>query len=419
MEGHREEYENFMRENENLVNRCIRRSLRSVTQKNSWKLVNEPGGITTEELLTLSRGIRSLFLSQPMLLELEGPITVCGDIHGQFDDLLNVFYMCGLPGTEKPAKNGKPSRRARYLFLGDYVDRGYRNLEVVALLFAFRLKHPDDFFLLRGNHESYLLNMSFGFLDECKERIREDKKRRVFLELNVTFNHLPISAIIGKRIFCAHGGFSPDLYDLDQIRSIRRPQALRPSGVMADILWSDPCRFSNPNAEFFTRYWGVNKRGTAVAYGQKAVDLFLERFGLDLVVRAHECILDGYLFEHNMKVLTIFSASYYQELRSDLGQYHTNRGAVLEVSADLSCNIKTFIPFWLTSDRDDISPDLERFAGYKHASICISELKEYDNYKDVFSENPLYWTLRYFEEDEEMGDDQEEEGREDKGFFED
>lgn len=143
---------------------------------------------------------RQIFLSQPNLLELACPVNVCGDIHGQFDDLLKTFDQNGYP----PDRN--------YLFLGDYVDRGKRSLESICLLLAYKVKYPDNFFLLRGNHECASINRIYGFYDECKRRYNI-KLWKTFTDC---FNCLPIAALIEDTILGMHGGLSPHLNDLDQ-----------------------------------------------------------------------------------------------------------------------------------------------------------------------------------------------------------
>ncbi|KAK9147374.1 hypothetical protein Scep_006131 [Stephania cephalantha] len=149
-----------------------------------------------------------LFLSQPNLLELESPLKVCGDIHGQYSDLLRLLEYGGLPPT------------ANYLFLGNYVDYGKQSIETICLLLAYKIKYPENFFLLRGNHECAFLNRIYGFYDECKRRFNV----RLWMALTECFNCLPVAALIEDKILCVHGGLSPDLQNLDQIRNISRPR---------------------------------------------------------------------------------------------------------------------------------------------------------------------------------------------------
>ncbi|VWU50609.1 serine/threonine protein phosphatase PP1, partial [Hepatocystis sp. ex Piliocolobus tephrosceles] len=163
--------------------------------------------LTENEIKILCLSSREIFLNQPILLELEAPIKICGDIHGQFYDLLRLFEYGGFPPD------------ANYLFLGDYVDRGKQSLETICLLLAYKIKYPENFFLLRGNHECASINRIYGFYDECKRRYSV-KLWKTFIDC---FNCLPVAAIIDEKIFCMHGGLSPELNNMEQIRKIIRP----------------------------------------------------------------------------------------------------------------------------------------------------------------------------------------------------
>ena len=134
-------------------------------------------------------------------------VQICGDIHGQYYDLLRLFEYGGFPPE------------ANYLFLGDYVDRGKQSLETICLLLAYKIKYPENFFILRGNHECASINRIYGFYDECKRRYNI-KLWKTFTDC---FNCLPIAAIIDEKIFTMHGGLSPDLNSMEQIRRVMRP----------------------------------------------------------------------------------------------------------------------------------------------------------------------------------------------------
>ena len=188
-----------------MIARLLKKGAKSPAQSDALKA---PIEVKMEEW---SRNIvmraRECFLSQPVLLEVAAPITVCGDIHGQYYDLLRIFHICGDP------------KDTNYLFLGDYVDRGAYSIEVIMLLFCFKLKYPDRFFLLRGNHETASINRIYGFYDECKRRY-SIKLWKTFCDC---FNCLPLAAVIDRRIFCCHGGLSPDLKSFDQINAVCPP----------------------------------------------------------------------------------------------------------------------------------------------------------------------------------------------------
>lgn len=187
-----------------------------------------------------------------------------GDIHGQYSDLLRLFEYGGFP----------PS--ANYLFLGDYVDRGKQSLETICLLLAYKVKYPGNFFLLRGNHECASINRIYGFYDECKRRFNV----RVWKVFTDCFNCLPVAALIDDKILCMHGGLSPDLNHLDEIRGLPRPTMIPDTGLLCDLLWSDPAKD--------IKGWGMNDRGVSYTFGPDKVSEFLTKHDLDLVCRAHQ-----------------------------------------------------------------------------------------------------------------------------------
>jgi serine/threonine-protein phosphatase PP1 catalytic subunit len=187
------------------------------------------------EIRFLCQKAREIFMNQPILLDLEAPIKVCGDIHGQYYDLLRLFEYGGFPPE------------ANYLFMGDYVDRGKQSLETICLLLAYKIKYPENFFILRGNHECASINRIYGFYDECKFLLMlcvykcgliniyyDIGKRRYNIKLwkifTDCFNCLPIAAIIDEKIMCMHGGLSPDLQTMEQIRRVMRPTDVPDTG---------------------------------------------------------------------------------------------------------------------------------------------------------------------------------------------
>ncbi|KAL8153317.1 LOW QUALITY PROTEIN: hypothetical protein V2J09_011077 [Rumex salicifolius] len=198
----------------------------------------------TRQLCTVSRDI---FLRQPCFLQLEAPIKIaginsfhqflaplifyakfmftCGDIHGQYHDLLRLFDFCGFP----PDSN--------YLFLGNYLDFGRQSLETMWLLLAYKIKNPENLFMLRGNHEFASLSRIYGFYDECVRRFNA---------------RLHPCGFRSDKILCVHGGLSPELHNLDEIRNIIRPIDVPNSGLLCDLLCSDP---SNE-----VQGWGMNDR---------------------------------------------------------------------------------------------------------------------------------------------------------------
>ena len=236
------------------------------------------------EINAVCTAVRELLLTQPALVELGAPVKIVGDVHGQYTDLLRMFEMCGFPPT------------SNYLFLGDYVDRGKQSLETILLLFCYKLKFPENFFLLRGNHECANVTRVYGFYDECKRRCNI-KIWKTFVD---TFNCLPIAATVAGKIFCVHGGLSPSLTHMDDIRNIARPTDVPDYGLLNDLLWSDPADMETD--------WEANERGVSYCFGKKVIMDFLQRHDFDLVCRAHMVVEDGYEFFNERILVTVFSA---------------------------------------------------------------------------------------------------------------
>ncbi|CAL9200561.1 unnamed protein product [Musa hybrid cultivar] len=261
------------------------------------------------EIRQLCAVSKEIFLRQPNLLEIDVPIKICGDIHGQYSDLLRLFELGGFP----PASN--------YLFLGDYVDRGKQSLETICLLLAYKIKYPENFFLLRGNHECASINRIYGFYDECKRKYSV-KLWKVFTDC---FNCLPVAALIDEKILCIHGGLSPSLTSLEQIQNITRPVDVPDSGLLCDLLWSDP------NKDILG--WGMNDRGVSFTFGPDKLSEFLEKNDLDLICRGHQVVEDGYEFFSDKQLVTIFSAPNY------CGEFD-NAGAMMNVDDTLMCSFR-------------------------------------------------------------------------------
>ncbi|KFY48057.1 hypothetical protein V495_01654 [Pseudogymnoascus sp. VKM F-4514 (FW-929)] len=265
------------------------------------------------EITAICVAAREVFLSQPALLELDAPVKIVGDIHGQYPDLIRLFEMSGSP----PSSN--------FLFLGDYVDRGKQSLETILLLLCYKLRYPENFFLLRGNHECANVTRVYGFYDECKRRCNI-KIWKTFVD---TFNTLPIAAIVAEKIFCVHGGLSPSLSHMDDIRNIARPTDVPDYGLLNDLLWSDP---ADMEAD-----WEANERGVSYCFGKNVITQFLERHNFDLVCRAHMVVEDGYEFFNDRVLVTVFSAPNY------CGEFD-NWGAVMSVSSELLCSFELLKP---------------------------------------------------------------------------
>ncbi|KAG0170334.1 serine/threonine protein phosphatase Pzh1 [Apophysomyces sp. BC1015] len=269
--------------------------------------------LKSAEVNAICRTAMEIFLSQPSLIELTPPVKIVGDTHGQYTDLIRLFEMGGFP----PSSN--------YLFLGDYVDRGKQSLETMLLLLCYKIKFPENFFILRGNHECANVTKVYGFYDECKRRL-SPKMWRTFVDV---FNTLPIAGLVAGKIFCVHGGLSPSLHHMDEIRNIQRPTDVPDYGLLNDLLWADP---SDVTVE-----WEDNERGVSYCFGKKVINEFLAKFDLDLVCRAHMVVEDGYEFFNDRTLVTIFSAPNY------CGEFD-NFGAIMSVSEELLCSFELLTP---------------------------------------------------------------------------
>ncbi|SCU88355.1 LAMI_0D09780g1_1 [Lachancea mirantina] len=269
--------------------------------------------LSSWEVQLICARAREIFLDQPSLLRLQAPIKVVGDVHGQFTDLLRILKLSGVP------------QDTSYLFLGDYVDRGKQSLETMLLLLCYKIKYPDRFFMLRGNHESANVTKMYGFYDECKRRL-STKCWKMFVDV---FNTLPFAAVVQGKIFCVHGGISPDLRRLSDIERIARPTDVPDEGMLTDLLWSDP--------DASVSDWSVNDRGVSVTFGKKNVLDFCSQFNFDLVIRGHMVVEDGYEFFAKKKFVTVFSAPNY------CGEFR-NWGAVMSVTTGLMCSFELLKP---------------------------------------------------------------------------
>ncbi|EGT58420.1 hypothetical protein CAEBREN_08541 [Caenorhabditis brenneri] len=252
------------------------------------------------ELVELCYRARESFWRGKVKLEIDAPVNICGDIHGQFEDLLAIFELAGQCPENK------------YLFLGDYVDRGPFSIEVITLLFTLHVLYPDRMLLLRGNHESRPVNMQYGFYLECRKRYSE----KLYDAFQLAFYCMPLCAVVHKKIICMHGGISEDLIDLAQLEKVDRPCDIPDIGVIADLTWADP--------DDKVPGYGGSPRGAGRSFGPEAVKQFLNMHNLELVVRAHQVVMDGYEFFAEKKLVTIFSAPAY------CGQFE-NAGVVLKV----------------------------------------------------------------------------------------
>ncbi|CAK9437832.1 uncharacterized protein LODBEIA_P22100 [Lodderomyces beijingensis] len=215
------------------------------------------------------------------------PVTICGDVHGQFHDLMELF------------KIGGPCPDTNYLFMGDYVDRGYYSVETVSYLVCMKVRFPNRITILRGNHESRQITQVYGFYDECLRKYGSATVWKVFTDL---FDYFPITALVDNKVFCLHGGLSPMIETIDQVRELNRIQEVPHEGPMCDLLWSDPDDRGG---------WGISPRGAGFTFGQDISEQFNHTNNLSLIARAHQLVMDGFSWSHQENVVTIFSAPNY------------------------------------------------------------------------------------------------------------
>lgn len=265
-------------------------------------------------------GVKKIFEELPNICEVSIPhgstFTICGDIHGQFFDLCNIFEI-----------NGKPAKDNIYLFNGDFVDRGSFSCEVILILFAYKCLLPKHFHLLRGNHETKAMNALYGFQGELKQKYGE-YFTSIFDEVFCT---LPLGCILSEQIFIVHGGlFSDSEITIQQLNAIDRFKEPSDNGVFCEILWSDPC---DSHGKF------PNKRGIGIAFGPDVTQNFLNKNDLKLVIRSHEVKDQGYEIQHGNNLITVFSAPNYCD---QMG----NKGAFIRIKDDM---IPEFITFYAVS----------------------------------------------------------------------
>lgn len=273
--------------------------------------VSQGAILSEQEIEKLTKMAKQIFVEESNVVQVNAPITIVGDIHGQFHDLIEIFRICG----RAPFTN--------YLFLGDYGDRGMYSIECTTLLTLLKIRYPKRITMLRGNHESRQITQVYGFYDEVIRKYGNANVWKYFMEM---FDYLPLVSIVESQIYCVHGGLSPAINTIDEIKKIDRFQEIPHDGQMADMLWSDPD--IRPG-------WGRSPRGAGYTFGQDISEQFLKTNGIKLICRAHQLMMDGYQWHHDKQVVTVFSAPNYC-FRSG------NKGAIMEVDDKLGYNFIQF-----------------------------------------------------------------------------
>jgi protein phosphatase len=288
--------------------------------------------ISEATVVRLCQAMKSVLEDEPIVLRIPSDLAIVGDIHGNINDLLRIFERLHYP----PAM--------RYLFLGDYIDRGLFGTKVLLLLFSFKVKYLDRVFMLRGNHETETLSRFYGFHKELISKYTDAVDRQIV----GIFRELPLCAGVGERVFCVHGGISPRVRGVEELESLPKPDDCCSPGVFTGTVWSDP---SSRVANF-----APNTRGCRFAFGGSALSAFLGFNNFNLLVRSHEMCDDGIAWpfagdEHNVeRCLTVFSTSDYRD--------RGNRAPALYIAADMLVNVEEFaslkgekrrvvLPYWM------------------------------------------------------------------------
>ncbi|KAJ5102421.1 hypothetical protein NUU61_004643 [Penicillium alfredii] len=325
--------------------------------------------------------VKEYMMEESNIQPVSTPVTVCGDIHGQFYDLLELFRVSGgMPdGTELDSPKTSPSvitsadieppftitdpkirkklrgpgvnsndeeeetesnpnQRSRstsqtsgdlqinrnFVFLGDYVDRGYFSLETLTLLLCLKAKYPDRVTLVRGNHESRQITQVYGFYEECFQKYGSASVWKACCQV---FDFMTLGAIIDGKVLCVHGGLSPEIRTLDQVRVVARAQEIPHEGAFCDLVWSDPDDVET---------WAVSPRGAGWLFGDRVADEFCHVNDLSLIARAHQLVNEGYKYHfNNQNVVTVWSAPNYCYRCGNLA-------SVCEIGDDLKPTFKLF-----------------------------------------------------------------------------
>jgi serine/threonine-protein phosphatase 4 catalytic subunit len=272
--------------------------------------------IKESEVKSLCAKARELLIEESNIQKVNAPVTVrpkqiCGDIHGQFYDMMELF------------KEGGDSPTTNYIFLGDFVDRGFNSVETWLLLLALKVRYPDRITLIRGNHESRQITQVYGFYDEC---LRKYGSANVWRYCTEVFDYLSLGALIDGKVFTVHGGLSPSIQSLDEIRCIDRKQEVPHDGAMCDMLWSDPEEITG---------WNLSPRGAGYLFGGDVVAKFNHINHIDLIARAHQLVMEGYRCMFEDSLVTVWSAPNYCYRCGNIA-------AILQLDANLNRSFKTF-----------------------------------------------------------------------------
>ena len=300
-----------------------------------WFSQLQEGKILPEsDLKELCSKVKDILIEESNIITTSPPVIICGDLHGQFYDLLELFKKSG----------GFPPEQ-KYIFLGDYIDRGSNSVETIEMLICLKCLYPDKTILIRGNHESRNISFIYGFYDEINRKYGNSQPWKLFNEI---FDLMPLCAVIDKTIFCVHGGLSPLITTIDQIRLINRKGEIPHEGAICDLLWSDP---TDENET-----WVFNSRGAGWMFGYKVTNEFNQINGIELICRAHQLAGEGIKYWFKEKnLVTIWSCpNYCYRCGNKAGiiklDANKQRTAIIFDSVPKSkesATIKTLVPYFL------------------------------------------------------------------------
>ncbi|CAI5449014.1 unnamed protein product [Caenorhabditis angaria] len=291
-------------------------------------------GFSNAEVLLILKKSKQIMRPLPAMLELEAPITIFGDIHGQLADLLRYFNVIGYPPKHS------------LLFLGDYVDRGGFSFEVIMILLCYKIKYPNKIHLLRGNHECFKMNRLYGFHEELKRK----RNSIIWNKFQDVFNEMALCALIGRKILCMHGGISEHAKSWQSFYDLKKPHKPKKcdEGLALDLMWADPSQ------EKCSTYSINHLRSISVIFGEQAVTDFMKLLGLSLIVRAHEVSQEGFQFMFQKRVVTVFSAPFYCGNDS-------NCGAIMHVDPNFEVSFTVLRPRIIaTSENFALAQSMEK-----------------------------------------------------------
>uniref|UniRef100_A0AC34GNS7 Serine/threonine-protein phosphatase n=1 Tax=Panagrolaimus sp. ES5 TaxID=591445 RepID=A0AC34GNS7_9BILA len=328
----------------------LKPALRGLAKRMVYRLMNYKilDGFTDNEIFCILDAMYDLLKPAPAFIRIPAPVIIFGDTHGQFTDLLRIIDKVGTPP------------KSRYLFLGDYCDRGRKSIEILMLLFCLKLQNPSHVQILRGNHECTKMNRLYGFYEEC----RRARGTQMWKKFQKVFNELPLCCLVADRIITMHGGISPDIKGMETLYKLKKPHthAECDTGVALDLMWSDPAAGADSCCS-----WQFNKmRNASWMFGTESVKDFCRLLNIDMIVRAHEVCRNGHMFYCDKLLCTVFSAPNYCGTDG-------NCASVMKVSEDLKYSFITFKP---KLDKNSLSKEK------------LAELEKQSKNADVKSPNP-------------------------------